>query len=254
MLKSEFAAGLFSFIPDETIVDIIGFAGFDFLILDTERGTYDVPTIERLVRAADAAGVASVVRVDPPDPHLIAQVLDTGVDGLVFPNISSRQEAEAVVRSSRLPPLGALDPYRGRRGGHYYLLPDDALKSRLNDVAIVVMIESKEGLDNAEEILSVDGLDGAAVGPVDLARTLGVARDGPEIAAAIEKVTSLARARGKGVMASAKDLDELEGHLKQENGPRAFWYATDTYLIGTHFRGLIEKSREIVKERAGAKR
>jgi 4-hydroxy-2-oxoheptanedioate aldolase len=255
LLKSEFAAGMFSLIPSETIVDIAGYAGFHFLVFDTEHGTFDLAIIDRLVRAANAVGMASVVRLPHhPDPHFITRVLDLGVDGLIFARISSRQDAEAVVQSSRQAPLGTLGPFPGLRTGHYFRMPASEYVRRANDVAIVVLIETKEGFDDVEGILSVDGLDGVAVGPVDLSCALGVPRDGPEIKAAIARVTSLARAKGKGVMASAKDFDELESHLRSEDGPRVFWYATDTYHISNHFHMLMEKSRELIAERTGAPR
>lgn len=63
LLKSEFAAGMFSFIPSEMIVDIIGYAGFDFIVFNTEHGTYDLAMIDRLVRAAKAVGMAAVVQL-----------------------------------------------------------------------------------------------------------------------------------------------------------------------------------------------
>src|SRR4051812_7940079 len=78
MRSGDFAAGMFCFIPSEAIVDIAAYAGFDYLIFDPEHASYDVAMIERLVRATEAAGIASVVRLSHPDPYLIARVLDTG--------------------------------------------------------------------------------------------------------------------------------------------------------------------------------
>jgi 2-keto-3-deoxy-L-rhamnonate aldolase RhmA len=253
LLKSEFAAGIFSFIPSEMVVDIAAYAGFHFMVFDTEHGTDDISVIERLVRAAAAVGIAPVVSfAQTPDPSFINRVLDTGVDALIFARISTRQEAEAVVRNSRIAPLGDRAPFLGSRAGHFFRISGDEYVRRANDVVIAVLIETKEGLDNAEEIVSVEGLDAVAVGPSDLADSLGVARDGPEVKAAIERVTGLARAKGKGVMAPAKDFAELESHLRHQDGPRVFWFASDTYHISNHFHELIEKSRELVAKHASA--
>ncbi len=255
LLKSKFAAGMFSFIPSETIVDMAGYAGFDFIVFNTEHGTYDLAMIDRLVRAANAVGMAAVVQLPHhPDPHFIGRVLDLGVDGLIFARISSRQEAEAVVQSARPAPLGTLSPFGGLRAGHYFRMPAEQYVRRANDVVIMALIETKDGLDNVEEILSVDNLDGVAVGPLDLSEALGVARDGPEVKAAMAQVASLTRAKGKSIMAAAKDFDELESHLRSKDGPRVFWYAADTYQISNHFHMLMEKSRELVAKHAGATR
>lgn len=252
VLASEFGAGIFSLIPSEAIVEIIGYAGFDFVVFDTEHGTYDLATIERLARAAAAAGVASVVRIGHPiDTRFLTRILDLGIDGLIFASVSSREDAEAIVESARLPPRGALGPFPFLRAGHYFRMPVDEYKHRLNDMPIIVLIETREGLDNIEAILSVDGIDGVAVGPMDLSEALGVARDGPEVKAAIKQVTKLARARGKCVMAPAKDFDELEGHLKDKDAPRVFWYANDAFHISNHFHMLIEKSDELLARHGG---
>jgi 4-hydroxy-2-oxoheptanedioate aldolase len=199
--------------------------------------------------------MASVVRLPHhPDPHFITRVLDLGVDGLMSARISSRHEAEAVVKSSRPAPLGTLGPFPFLRTGHYFWMPADEYLRRANDVVIMALIETKDGLDNVEEILSVDSLDGVAVGPLDLSEALGVARDGPEVKAAMAQVASLTRAKGKSIMAAVKDFDELESHLRSKDGPRAFWYANDAYQISNHFHMLMEKSRELVTECAGATR
>jgi 4-hydroxy-2-oxoheptanedioate aldolase len=252
MLQSgEFAAGMFSFIPSEALVDIAAHAGFDYLIFDTEHASYDVAMIERLVRATEAAGIASVVRISHPDPYLIARVLNTGADALLFARVSSQREAEDIVRLTRLAPEGERGACPGSRAGHFYLMPRDEYTRRSNDVAIAVMIETKEGLDDIEGILGVDGIDGVGVGPVDLSYSLGVSgRDAPEVVEAISRVSRLAREAGVGVMASAKSLDELATYLAREEGPRVFWYATEAYQIGHCFQELMRKSHELVAEHA----
>jgi 4-hydroxy-2-oxoheptanedioate aldolase len=255
LLKSDFAAGIFSFIPSEMVVDLIAYAGFDFVVFNTEHGTDDIAVIERLVRAATAVGVAPVVSIaHAPDTGFVSRVLDTGAEGLIFARISSRQEAEAVVRSSRLGPRGDREPFLGTRAAHYFRMPVDEYRRRSDDVVVAILIETREALDNAEEIVAVDGLDAVAVGPADLADSLGVARDGPEIKQAIERVTRLARANGKDVMAPAKDFDELESHLRHEDGPRVFWFASDTFHISNQFHGLTEKGRELVAKHRGVSR
>lgn len=246
--SGRFAAGMFSFIGSEAIVDLAGYAGFDFLIFDTEHASYDVATIERLVRACEAAGIASVVRISHADPYLIARVLDTGVDGLMFARTPSAHAAADIVDMVRLPPVGSRGACPGSRAGQYFLMPQDEYTRRSDDVALVVMIETKEGLAEVEAILDTPGIDGVAVGPVDLSYSLGVTRGDPLVVAAQDRVADLARARGKGVMASAKTLDELAQWLRREHGPRVFWYTTDAWQIGNAFRGLMDRSRELVAE------
>lgn len=246
--RGRFAAGMFSFIPAEAVVDLAGIAGFDYLIFDTEHATYDVLWIERLVRAADAAGVVSVVRISSRDPYLIARVLDTGAHALMFARVSSAAEAADIVRLCRLAPEGARGACPGSRQGHYFLMPQDEYTRLTSDVAIAVMIENKEGLADIDRIVATPGIDAVAVGPVDLSYSMGLTREHPDVLAAQRHVARVARAAGVGLMASARDLSEVERWLRDEDGPRVFWYTTDAYQIGVAFRGLIDRSRELVAE------
>jgi 2-keto-3-deoxy-L-rhamnonate aldolase RhmA len=104
LLKSDFAAGVFCLIPNEAIVEIIGYSGFDFMVFDTEHGTYDLAMIDRLARPAAAVGMASVVRIAHPlDTRLVTRVLDTGVDALIFSRVSSDKKRKLLCAARALP-------------------------------------------------------------------------------------------------------------------------------------------------------
>jgi 4-hydroxy-2-oxoheptanedioate aldolase len=246
----KFHAGMFAFIPAEQIVELAAYAGFDFLIFDTEHAPYDLLWIERLVRATEAVGISSVVRLSHVDPYLIARVIDTGTHGLMFARVKNAKEAEKIVRVCRLAPTGDRGSCPGSRQGQYFLMDTGEYTRRTNDVAIALMIESKEALDDAERIVKVPGVDAVAVGPVDLSYTMGLHREHPRIVEAQDHVARLAKQAGIGAMASAKSMDELGQWLKREDGPRTFWYTTDAYQIGNAFKGLIKRSHELVGELA----
>lgn len=250
LLRSgKFSAGMFGFIPAEAIVDLAGYAGFDFMIFDTEHASYDVLWIERLVRASEAAGIASVVRIaQPPDPGLIARVLNTGVHGLMFARVAGAAQAAEIVQMVALPPVGTRGACPGSRSGEYFLMDQSIYTRGSNDVAISLMIESKQALAEIEDIVRVPGIDAVAVGPVDLSYSIGVKRDDPIILEAERRVTRAAREAGISLMASAKTMVELEKWLRQPDGPRVFWYTTDAFQIGSCFQGLIGRSRELVGE------
>ncbi len=246
--SNEFAAGMFSFIPAEAIVDIAGYAGFKYLIFDTEHASYDIHWIERQVRACEAAGIASVVRVSHPDPYLIARILDTGADALMFARVASAKAAEDIVGLVALPPAGNRGACPGSRAGQYFLMPQDEYTRRSNATAIVLMIETKEALDDVDAIVRVPGLDALAVGPVDLSYSLGVHREHPKVAEAQQHVSRVAKAAGLHMMASAKTLDAMIELYRRPDGPRVFWYATEAYQIGNAFRNLIDRSMELIRE------
>lgn len=249
LLKSdELATGFFCFIGSEKIVEIAGYAGIDFVIFDTEHASYGVEFIEKGVRAAEAVGLVTVVRMPggDPDPNLITRVLDTGIDGVMFARVTTKESVERLVGLCQIEPLGVRGACPGSRAGQYALMPIEDYRRRSNDVAIMVMIETKEAFEQAGEIMQIPGVAGVTVGRDDLAEALGAkqGRNDPIVVEAEREIQRLARLHGVGYRGSAKDADELNRYLEDENCPRTFSFLTDSYQIGTRFRELVLGSKE----------
>ena len=149
--------------------------GFDFVVVDTEHTDMSLETVGNVLRGIDglAEAVPALVRVPWNDPVRIKRVLDQGADGVVVPMVETAAEAKRAVEATRYPPEGirGVAPARasnyGRGFGDYFERAND-------DVVTVVQIESKGGVDNVAEIVSVDGVDAVLVGPGDLSASLGV--------------------------------------------------------------------------------
>jgi 4-hydroxy-2-oxoheptanedioate aldolase len=244
----EFAAGLMCFLPSEAIVDLLGYAGFDYVMFDQEHAPYDVLTIESLVRAAEAVGLPSIARLPGGDASLIARTLDTGVDGLMFGRVDGAEAARELVSLCRLAPEGNRGACPGARAGRYFLIEKGEYTRRANDVAVVIMIETKRAYEEIEEILAIPGVDAVVVGPTDLSYSMGIPREDPRILEAQQRVLKLARAAGVGVMQLVKKPEDTVPWLEMEDGPRVFWYTTDGYQIGVWFDTLVKESRELVAQ------
>ncbi|MFC2025109.1 HpcH/HpaI aldolase/citrate lyase family protein [Chloroflexota bacterium] len=240
--------GLYIFIPSEAVVDIIGWAGFDFVILDTEHASYDIRCMENLVRAAEARQMATVARIASPDPFLTQRVLDTGVDGVMFARINSRQDAENAVRFSRLAPMGERGTCPGMRAGRYHLMSRDEYNRRASETIVGVNIETKEGLEQAKEIISVPGIDYLRSGPNDLSASLGVSEDDPQVAGAWQHLSKLAKSAGVQFMMHADNPKEVLAALQKDNDLRLFFFYTDSCQFGKCLRGLVEETREIAAQ------
>lgn len=249
--SGRFAFGLGISIADPAIIDLAAYSGFEFVLLAGK-----VPAIcnriEDLLRAAEAAQISAVFNIvgENPDPTLIGQVLDLGAPGVQFSLVSSRQRAEDIVRLCRIPPLGDREVFPGGRLGKYWGLPMDEFAHRANDAVIAVKIESKEGLEHAEEILSVPGIDAVSVGPSDLSKTLGVRRDSPAVVEAQQHIMGLAKAHGVAFLQLAMTTEDLGDWLERESGLRLFYFATDAAQIGRSFRGLVQRANEAVNRSA----
>ncbi|HEX6142030.1 MAG TPA: aldolase/citrate lyase family protein [Geminicoccaceae bacterium] len=172
-------------------VDILGAAGFDFTIVDTEHGCFGLETAENLVRAADAAGLVAIVRVPANEGHMITKALDIGAAAVLVPKIGSAEEAERATAATRFGPGGS----RGacpcvRSGGHFIQDWRAFLQGPGGDAGIIALIETPSAIERIDEIASVQGLVALLAGPFDLAVAMGLEGETthPEVTGALERV------------------------------------------------------------------
>lgn len=188
-------------------IEVASKLGFDYVYFDFEHGVLEVETFAQLVREARLAGLIALCRVPELDAAFVNRVLDAGASGIVFPHVKTKQDAMMAVE---------LTKYRtpetpvGKRGFEPdYGLPKHDNESwteyfkRVNEETLVgLMIEDKEGVDNIEEILSVEGIDFIYVGKMDMAFSYGVpftpraGRDDPVIEKAVTKICVECKKRG----------------------------------------------------------
>lgn len=167
--------GIFNSIPSPAIVEMCGYAGFDFIVIDNEHGSADYQTTEHMLRAARASGIVPIVRCFE---HDIARVLDMGASGVQIPMVETAEQATRLAQRLRYPQPGGGGGQRGSafspRAAGYGAFGGNAHTQRSNEsLALVVMIESPLGVAQAAAIAAVPGVDAVFVGPNDLAHTMG---------------------------------------------------------------------------------
>jgi 4-hydroxy-2-oxoheptanedioate aldolase len=171
----EVVVGTWMNAPSASQVEIIGHAGFDFVILDTEHSSYEISAGENLIRAADAVGIPALMRVLESQPALIGKVLDYGAQGIVIPHVNTAADARRAVQGAHYAPLGARGAAPTVRATHYGHISWSAHLSRARSETLVVLqIEGKEGIENLDEIMAVDGVNVLFIGAFDLSESLGV--------------------------------------------------------------------------------
>ena len=144
-------------------------AGFDTLYVDIEHSSFSLDTCGQICMAALEAGIAPFVRVPANTPDYVSRVLDGGALGVIAPHIRSADEAKAVVRAAKFPPLGERSNAGGLPHLHFRSFPAAEACAALNDATmVVVQFESATALERAEEIVAVDGVDMVLVGLNDL--------------------------------------------------------------------------------------
>ena len=185
--------------PD--IVKIMKVAGFDFVIIDNEHGSFDYSTVDRMCSVAKAIDFPAVIRIPEARREIILKYMDMGAGGVMLPNCDNAEMAKLVVEFSKYAPLGnrGVAMLRGHSG---FVAPVSAVEymQKANDETIVMcQIESQEGVKNVASILDVDGVDACFIGPNDLSQSYGQMGkfDHPTVVEAIDKVMSAAKAKGK---------------------------------------------------------
>ncbi|GAA4368880.1 HpcH/HpaI aldolase family protein [Paeniglutamicibacter cryotolerans] len=163
------AYGLWSTMGDSRSPELAARTGYDWVGLDAQHGALTEGQVLDFLRGAEGSGIPTLVRTRGGDPDMLGWLLDVGADGVIVPMVESRSQAQALVRATRYPPLGArsFGPVRAFERG----VPAPAAYA--HRPLVFAMIETAAAVENVQDIASVEGLDGLFVGPGDLAVSLG---------------------------------------------------------------------------------
>ena len=152
-------------------VELLCVARPDYVCVDLQHGLADLEALIPMLAAAEAAGATPLVRVPRNDPADVGKVLDAGARGIIVPLVNDASEAARAARACRYPPEGNRS-YGPVRASVVLGTTDPVSLDRA--VSCIVMVETREGLENVEEIAATPGVDGIYVGPSDLALSLGL--------------------------------------------------------------------------------
>ncbi|MEO6022632.1 MAG: aldolase/citrate lyase family protein, partial [Burkholderiales bacterium] len=182
------------------IAHIAKTCGFDWLFIDMEHNSMDVDAAAQICAGALTAGVTPIIRVPGHESYHATRLLDAGAMGIVVPHVSTAAEATHVANACRFPPAGHRSiPGLLPQVGFESLPLADVVLAINRETLLVVMIETKEGLENVDAIAAVPGIDVLLVGCNDLAAELGVTGQlgHAKIAAAIDTVCAACVKHGK---------------------------------------------------------
>jgi 2-keto-3-deoxy-L-rhamnonate aldolase RhmA len=177
-------------------------AGFDTLYVDLEHSSFSFDVTSQICMAALNIGIAPFVRVPANTPDYISRVLDGGALGVIAPHVESAEEARAIVRAAKFPPMGQRGVSAGLPHLQFRRFPAEETYAALNNATMVaVQFESAEAIARADDILAVDGVDMALIGANDLMADLGIPGqfEHPKVRGAYQTAIAAARRHGKHV-------------------------------------------------------
>lgn len=172
-IKKGIVFGIFSQIPEPAVVEIMGYTGFDFVILDMEHGPGTLENMQNMIRAAQVSQILPIVRVKNYSPSLIGDALDMGAGGIQIPQVRTAEDVKKVIELSKYSPKGMRGVCPYVRSTDYYSGYGSQYYKEANDTLVIIQIEGKEGIENLDEIINVEGYDILFVGPYDLSQSLG---------------------------------------------------------------------------------
>ena len=216
LLARETLIGCWCSLANPITTEVLGVAGFDWLLLDGEHSPNDVTTfIPQLMALKDSAS-APVARPASNNAIEIKRLLDAGFSNFLVPMVESADEARRVVEATRYPPQGIRGVSTSHRGNRFGTVAD-YFRLVNEQICVLVQIESRKGLEAAAEIAGVEGVDGVFVGPADLSAAIGHLGEPnhPEsqaaIAAVFKAVDKVGKATGilAGVEADARRYLEM---------------------------------------------
>lgn len=221
--------------------------GFDFVVIDMEHTAMSLETIENMLRAVHA-DTAPIVRVPSNDPVLITRVLDLGVAGLMIPTIETAEQAQQAVEAMQYPPEGTrgVAPARASDYGRTF---DEYFETADDEVETILQVETERGVENVDDIVSIDGVDAVIIGHGDLSASLGVFGqwDDDRFESALNSIVTAAQDNGTAVGMLATDRESI--HRWTDTGIDFLLVGADiTYLSAgsdtarAEFEDLIHKN------------
>jgi 2-keto-3-deoxy-L-rhamnonate aldolase RhmA len=229
-------------------VEIMAYAGFDFVVIDLEHTTLDLGAASTHIAMARALGVYPLVRVPDHGLSVIQRVLDAGAAGVVVPHLDTVEQARAVVRATCFPPRGDRGSGGTSRAGRWGLLPRaDYLEYGNEQALCIVQLESEVAIRNTREILALDGIGAAFVGTADLAMSMGVAAGSDEVDRLATSALAAAAAGGVPIGTASATSDQARAALAR--GYDYVVVSNDTSILASGGRAIVNALKAPVAER-----
>jgi 4-hydroxy-2-oxoheptanedioate aldolase len=241
--QGQWQVGLFVGLCSNYSMEILAGAGFDWLVIDAEHSPNNPATVLAQLQAAAPYAVQVLVRPMSHDPALIKQYLDAGAQTLLLPLVDSATQAQELVRAMRYPPGGIRGVAASLARAAHWNGVKDYVNHADAEACLVVQIETRQGLENLDAILAVEGVDAVFIGPADLAASLGHLGEAghPEVRAAIDDALRRAAAAGKAAGVFVTDA-ALAAHYRN-CGACFVAVGGDTTLLRNAAVNLVESFR-----------
>ena len=187
--------------PSPPVIEMLGYLGFDWVLIDNEHGSVTVENSEDMIRAAELTGIAPIVRPVSNRPEIIAPFLDRGAWGVQVPHVNTAAEARSAVDAVKYYPEGHRGIFSRSRPAEYGFAGStgDYVKEANRNTLVCLMLEEVEAIENLGELVTVEGVDVYFIGSGDLSQSMGYPgqQTHPEVQAMMERGVKIIRDAGR---------------------------------------------------------
>lgn len=228
---------------DPTATEILCASDYDFCIVDAEHSPLGIETLRDLVLAAKGSQTSIIIRVPSHDPTQAKTLLDLGADGIMFPMINTREQAQNAVAACKYPPQGIRGIGPWRPSGYYQDTWGYVMRAN-QETVVMLQIESIDAVAALDDILKVEGIDVIFIGPADLTASLNRLPDTrhPDVIAAFERVAASCRK----VDATFGCDGESRIPLMRDLGARLFTTGEDVIFLTKAAREAAAQARSMM--------
>ncbi len=232
--------GPFMKTTDPAFVEVAGYSGFDFVILDTEHGPCSIETMQNNVRAAMLSGVMPIIRVENQSSGSISKALDIGAGGVQVPHVQNANDAQKVISAAKFHPYGDRGVCRFVRAANYSSKEGREYFSSANETIVIIQVEGTQGIENIDDILEVEGIDIVFIGPYDLSQSLGVTGEisNPKVIEQMNKIVQKSREKRMTVGTFIDRLEDIK--MWKDIGVQYLSYSVDVGIFLKGCKDIIE--------------
>tara|TARA_B100001093_G_C26693351_1_gene955791 strand:- start:169 stop:924 length:756 start_codon:yes stop_codon:yes gene_type:complete len=227
-----------------SIVEIMSDFGFDWLCIDMEHSVTDYYEAQLLIATIQSKGIKAFVRVGENNDRIIKRVLDAGADGIIIPNVKNKNEALKAVSSVKYPPLGnrGVGLARAQKYGFGF---ENYKNLIAKDIKLIVQIEHIDAINNLDEILSIEHIDGSFIGPYDLSGSMGKpgSFNDSDVVDILKKYEKIAKSYDKFIGYHVIQPDYKLIIDKIKSGYNFIAFSLDTLFLGT----LVKTQMKLLK-------
>lgn len=203
IIRGEKAVGTFFELGSSTAVECLRYTGLDFFIIDTEHGPFDIESSMDFIRAAELGTVTPLARIKEISRPAVLKMLDIGAKGIIVPCVESVEQVRSLVEWAKYYPVGKRGFFMARPSGYGFESfagnVDEYFRTCNEETLLIPQCETVGCLENIEQIVDIDGVDGIFIGPYDLSIGMGKPAqfDDPEFIAAVARVLKACKTAGK---------------------------------------------------------